>query len=59
MVLDGKSLLMKESVKTAGMQDVNFIVSITISGRKYLRTTADGPDPNNLLSLKVPLTLVM
>ncbi|MBN7814214.1 DUF3892 domain-containing protein [Algoriphagus pacificus] len=38
-------------VRTAGMQDVNVIVSISRSGRKYLRTTADGLDPNNLLSL--------
>ena len=30
---------------------VNVIVATSAAGRKYLRTTADGDQPNNLLSL--------
>lgn len=38
-------------VRRIGMQDVNVVVSTSRTGRKYLKTTADGLDPNNLLSL--------
>jgi hypothetical protein len=32
-------------------QDVNVIVAVSKSGNKYIKTEADGEQPNNLLSL--------
>ncbi len=35
----------------SGGQSVNVIVAVSRYGNKYLKTTADGEHPNNLLSL--------
>jgi hypothetical protein len=35
----------------AGGQDVDVVVGVSRFGNKYLKTTADGDQPNNLLSL--------
>lgn len=35
----------------AGDQDVDVVVGVSRFGNKYLKTTADGDQPNNLLSL--------
>jgi len=36
---------------TSGWQEVNVIVATSRYGNKYLKTVADGEQPNNLLSL--------
>lgn len=38
-------------VQQAGSDTVDVIVAISQYGHKYLKTTADGEQPNNLLSL--------
>ncbi len=34
-----------------GYQEVDVVVAVSRFGNKYLKTTADGDEPNNLLSL--------
>lgn len=38
-------------VQQPGYQRVEIIVAVSASGRKYLKTKADGEQPNNLLAL--------